>query len=95
MKGVIIAISIVLFLVIPIIIKTETYFDIKKKIMYFSLYMYEVVPFLRGKIIFNKKGIKIVLGNKEIKKQYSLLMEGKKTYQLLNGINVLKISSLI
>ena len=61
MKGVIIAIGIVLVLVFPIVLRVQTFFDYKKKRVYFSLYLFGAILLLRGIIRIKKKKLEIVI----------------------------------
>lgn len=95
MKGVIIAIGIVLILVFPIVVRVQTFFNYKKKRIYFSLYLFGVILFLRGIIRIKEKKLEIAIGKLKIVKPYKKMFDGKKTYQLFKGINLLNISALL
>jgi len=95
MKGVIIAIGIVLALIFPIVLRVQTFFDFKKRRMYFSLYLFRFFLLLRGSVLFKNKKLEIRIGKLKFEKLYKDAFDGNKTLQLLKGINLLKVSAIL
>ena len=95
MKGVIIAIGIVLVLVFPIVLRVQTFFDYKKKRVYFSLYLFGAILLLRGIIRIKKKKLEIVIGKFKFEKFFKDAFDGNKTLKLLKNVNLRRFSAIL
>ena len=95
MKGVIIAIGIVLILTFPIVVKGRTFIDFKTQKIYFSFYFLGLILFLRGAIKLKKDKAEVQIWKFKFERPYKQAFNGKKTVELIKGINLFNVSALL